>query len=90
MTQVKFSASMTYGASICAPLLEAADRVDPLRHPPAETREALARAVFIADNSTVPPEKAGADWDNEELIFSRDYAFNIADGLLARGWGRVQ
>ena len=48
-------------------------------------REEFARDIFLADNSSVPEEVARKDWDeNREL---NDYAFEIADRLIAKGYG---
>ena len=48
-------------------------------------REEFARDIFLADNSSFPEAAAQKDWDeNREL---NDYAFEIADRLIAKGYG---
>lgn len=48
-------------------------------------REELARDIFIADNSNSPDP--AAEW---ETAPRRRYAYEIADGLLARGYRKEQ
>jgi len=47
-------------------------------------RDEFARDLFLADNSSFPPGLAEKDWD--ESREHHDYAFAIADGLIAKGY----
>lgn len=53
-------------------------------HP--EGREELARDVFLADNDSFD---CTDDWKTMDPA-GRTYAYGIADGLLARGYGKVK
>ena len=51
-------------------------------------REEFARDIFLADNSSFPEAAAQKDWDENRE--HHDYAFEIADRLIAKGYvGRV-
>jgi hypothetical protein len=50
-------------------------------------RDELARAIFLADNSSAPAGLMEAEWDNNPPTDS--YAHNIADGLIAAGYRKV-
>ena len=58
-----------------------------MTEPSTTQRDDLARDIFIADNSAHP--NAGAEWDAFTDIGGAcggDYAYDIADGLLAAGY----
>lgn len=53
-----------------------------------EQREHLARDVFLVDNSNAPEDMMLAEW--ERLTHHRRaYAYNIAEGLLAKGYTKT-
>lgn len=47
-------------------------------------RDELARDIFLADNSGTSEQVMLADWVTFENL--RPYAYNIADGLIAKGY----
>lgn len=48
-------------------------------------REELALDIFLADNGNIPEASLRQDWD-EWPRQCRPYAYNIADGLIAKGY----
>lgn len=50
-------------------------------------RDEFARAVFIADNANLDTPQAAKDWDENRE--HHDYAFAIADGLIAAGYRKI-
>jgi len=53
--------------------------------------DALAAAVFAADNSSEPPEYVAKDWATiTEARGSHTYAHNIARGLIAAGYRKAE
>ena len=55
---------------------------------PTTLRERLARDIFLADNSNAPEEQMLKDWDDP--VIRPDYAYVIADGLIAKGYRHVR
>lgn len=49
-------------------------------------RHEFARDVFLADNSSFQPGMAEKDWDENRE--HHDYAYEIADRLIAKGYGK--
>ena len=49
-----------------------------------DEREELAREIFITDNHDNP--MASYERDSEPSNMGHEYAYNIADGLLAAGY----
>lgn len=47
-------------------------------------REQMARDIFLADNSNLSEESALKDWNDP--VIRPDYAYVIADGLIAKGY----
>ena len=45
----------------------------------------LAKQIFILDNAKLDRAAAAKDWETIDPAF-RDYAFNIAQGLIRAGW----
>lgn len=58
----------------------------------APLRERLARDIFLADNSNASEEHLLKEWaeNKEARPISIAYCYVIADGLIAKGWRRVQ
>lgn len=50
-------------------------------------RDEFARDLFIADNSSFPEGVAEKDWDENRE--HHDYAYTIADGLIAKGYRKA-
>lgn len=50
------------------------------------TRDDFARDVFLADNSSAPAGVAEKDWDENRE--HHDYAYEIADRLIAAGYSK--
>lgn len=48
-------------------------------------REELALDIFLADNGSIPEDSLRQDWAAEPETH-RPYAYNIADGLIAKGY----
>lgn len=55
-------------------------------------RERLARDIFLADNSKASEEQMLTEWaeNKEDRPNSIAYCYVIADGLITKGWRRVQ
>lgn len=52
-------------------------------------RDDLAREIFIADNAGQSREASLADWAAYDMATAQSYAHNIADGLIAAGYGKL-
>lgn len=52
-----------------------------------DLREELARDIFLADNSKCAEEIMLADWAHPDHHYP--YAYVIADGLIAKGYGKL-
>ena len=50
-------------------------------------RHEFAKDIFIADNSSFPPGLAAKDWDENRE--HHDYAYAIADRLIAAGYQKI-
>lgn len=53
-----------------------------------ELRDELALDIFLADNGNIPEGELRQDW-MDAPDQHRPYAQNIADGLIAKGYGKL-